>query len=84
MGARPSRQPSLLCTARFPTDRERAILRRVFAAQLARFRADPDAARKLLGVGESPRDPTQDEVELAAWTAVASVILNLDETITRR
>jgi hypothetical protein len=34
-------------------------------------------------VGESARDKRLDASELAAWTTVASVILNLDETITK-
>ena len=38
---------------------------------------------RLLRVGESPADRTLDPVELAAYTAVASVILNLDEAITK-
>ena len=42
------------------------------------------SAVKLLGVGESPRDRRLDPAELAAWTTVASVILNLDETITKQ
>jgi hypothetical protein len=46
--------------------------------------ADRDGAKKLLGVGDSPRDPKLDEAELAAWTTVASTILNLDETISKR
>ena len=51
--------------------------------QLARFRATADAAEKLLGVGEAPRDDRLDAGELAAYTAVASVILNLDEAVTK-
>ncbi len=46
------------------------------------FDADKDAAVKLIRHGESPPDPKLDPVELAAYTATASVILNLDETIT--
>ena len=38
---------------------------------------------KLVGVGESKFDAKLDASELAAWTTVASTILNLDETITR-
>jgi len=38
----------------------------------------------LLTVGESPRRTKIDAAELAAWTTVASTILNLDETITRQ
>ena len=44
---------------------------------------DPDAAQKLLAVGEAPRNEKLDPAELAAWTMVASMILNLDETVTK-
>ena len=48
------------------------------------FENNREAAVQLLSIGESaPRDSIAAE-ELAAWTAVASVILNLDETVTRR
>ena len=39
---------------------------------------------KLLSVGESPRHKQLDVAELAAWSTVASVILNLDETMTKQ
>jgi hypothetical protein len=71
-------------TARLPGSAERGILLKIYQSALERFRAAPQAARKLLGVGDSGRDPTRDDVDLAAWTTVASVILNLDETISRR
>ena len=41
------------------------------------------AALALLAVGESGRDERLPAMELAAWTIVASVILNLDETVTK-
>ena len=63
---------------------EQQILGRIHVKAIARFRKDQEAAKKLLSVGDSPRDPQLDEVELAAWTIVASTILNLDETITKR
>jgi len=69
--------------ARPPTADESRILMGIHAKALARFRADPAAAKKLLAIGESSRDTTLDEAELAAWTTVASTILNLDETITK-
>ncbi len=72
-----------LAIARQPTPRERTVLRRVFDQQLARFTADPAAATKLLTVGESPRNEQLRATELAAWSAVANVILNLDETVTK-
>jgi hypothetical protein len=70
--------------ARPPTEDERRILMRIHDEALARFREDREAAKKLLAVGDSPRDMTLDEAELAAWSTVASMILNLDETITKR
>ena len=72
-----------LATAREPNVGERSVLREIFEAQLAEYRADKAAALKLLGVGESPRDESLDPAELAAWATVASTILNLDETITK-
>lgn len=71
-----------LCTARHPRPDELAVLCRVHAAELARFRGDRGAATALLGVGESPTPSEFDPVELAALTVVANLLLNLDETIT--
>ena len=49
------------------------------------YRIDQEqAAAKLLKVGESSADPDLQMDEVAAYLAVASVILNLDETITRQ
>ncbi len=72
-----------LATARQPTPRELTVLRRVFEQQLARFSADSAAAAKLLTFGESARNEQLPIAELAAWSAVANVILNLDETVTK-
>ena len=65
------------------TESEMRIMQRTLARATAKFTADPSAATKLLNVGERPRDPKLDTVELAAYTVVASLILNLDETVTR-
>jgi hypothetical protein len=70
-------------TARPPAPAERAVLRRGLERYLAAYRADRDAALRLIRHGESPLDPRIDPVELAAYTATAGVILNLDETITQ-
>jgi hypothetical protein len=72
-----------LATARRPTAKEIGVLRRVFNRQLDVYRKDRKAALKLLGVGEAPRDERLPPAELAAWTVVVSVILNLDETVTK-
>ncbi len=70
-------------TSRLPSPAERAVLESLAAAQLERYRADPEAAAALIGVGASLPDAGLDPAELAAWTVVASTILNHDETITR-
>ncbi|HXI88663.1 MAG TPA: DUF1553 domain-containing protein, partial [Blastocatellia bacterium] len=70
-------------TARMPSAKEAVVLRTLFQQQLTRYRGDKKAALELLSVGESKWDAKLDASELAAWTIVASAILNLDETITR-
>lgn len=70
-------------TGRTPSDRELAVLRTVFDNQLARYRNNAEAALELMRVGESPYDTRFDLSQLAAWTMVASTLLNLDETITK-
>jgi Protein of unknown function (DUF1553) len=73
-----------LATARSPTGKEIDVLRKLLDGRREAFRKDRQAAVKLLGVGESTRDRRLDPAEHAAWSTVASVILNLDETITKQ
>ena len=47
------------------------------------YRTDKDAAEGLLAIGQTPVDKDADRRELAAWTSVGRVLLNLHETITR-
>jgi hypothetical protein len=68
--------------ARRPTPRELAVLTRGFERYLNEFEADKAAANQLIRHGESPIDPRIEPGVLAAYMATASVILNLDETIT--
>jgi hypothetical protein len=68
---------------RVPQPDEMATLQRTYDAQLANFRSDTKAADDLLAVGESKSGESIDKVELAAMTAVANVLLNLNETITK-
>jgi hypothetical protein len=72
-----------LVTARRPRPAELAILRAGLDRHLAHYRKDPKPALKLVSAGEYPRHAKLDVSELAAYTAVASVILNLDETIVK-
>jgi hypothetical protein len=63
---------------------EAAILVRALGEQRAQFKSDPQSATKLIGVGESKRDPALDPIELAAMTVVVQTVLNSDLVIWKR
>ncbi len=67
--------------ARPATDRERASLQSFFEGQLAYYQGNPAEAKKLVAVGYHHAPASQDPVRLAAWTSVARVLINLNETI---
>jgi hypothetical protein len=73
----------LQATAREPSSSERDALLNVLTVATEHFKSDAEAAKQLLGFGESKRDESLDVAEHAAWTIVASAIFNLDETLTR-
>jgi hypothetical protein len=73
-----------LATARRPTTGETGVLQRLLNSSRTAYRRDRPAAEALVSVGESARRTRMDATELAAWTTVASTILNLDETITKQ
>lgn len=68
---------------RDPRAEELRIARDLLAGHLATYRSDPKAAEALLKTGLAPVPEAMDRSELAAWTHVARVLLNLHETITR-
>ena len=47
------------------------------------FESDPEAARELISVGESPVDESLDVIEYATYTALCNAVLNLDEAVTK-
>jgi hypothetical protein len=73
-----------LVLAREPRAQELKVLLADLADHTTRFRADAKAAQALISAGESPRDASLDPVDLGACTALAGLILNLDETITKQ
>ena len=72
-----------LVLARAPSDAELKVLRRNLDSQLAHFQTEPSAAQELVRAGEAPRDAGLAVGELAAYSTVAGLILNLDEAITK-
>jgi len=49
----------------------------------AYYESHPTAAADLLKQGDSPRDVRYSVTEAATWTAVASILLNMDEAVTK-
>jgi len=70
-------------TLRLPTARELEILCARYERNVEVYRRQPEAALALIRAGESGVPETLNAGELAAFTTVASVLLNLDEVITR-
>ncbi|MDZ4286751.1 MAG: PSD1 and planctomycete cytochrome C domain-containing protein [Prosthecobacter sp.] len=72
-----------LVTARTPDADSQRILLAGLNQRLTEFKAAPDSATKLITTGASKPDAALNPSELAAYTMTASVLLNLDRTITR-
>jgi len=69
--------------AREPSDSETQSLLRLLSAERLRFQQDRAAVEALLSVGECPVPSEVNRSELAAWTVLANVLLNLDEALSR-
>jgi len=72
-----------LATGHRPSAAETEVLRRNLQWHLDYFSTDPGKAKEFLSQGESPADPALEPRQLAAYAAVASMILNLDEVVTK-
>ena len=72
-----------LCRGRPPTDGEEEILARHFEEELAHYGRDESSARKLAGGPPGSPEFGSGVAELAAWTSVANVLLNLDALLNR-
>ena len=70
-------------TARLPKPVEAELLLKTFQAHYQELEADPEAAKALITIGESTPDETLNAVEVAAWTMIANLILNLDEVLNK-
>lgn len=71
-----------LATGRSPDAREAKVLLDLLTSRLAHYRSDPEAAKKLLTIGDAKPDASLDVSEVAAWALVCNAILNLDEVLT--
>jgi hypothetical protein len=85
-GASPAERISFamqLVTAEPPSDQASEILLDSYNYYRDLFSSDQSAALEYLAQGESPRDEQLDPSELAAYSTVASLILNLDAAVTK-
>jgi hypothetical protein len=69
--------------ARPLTERERAIAKRTFDGFVELYADDVNAARDLISIGDSPFDAALSATESAAWTMLASQLMNLDEVLNK-
>jgi hypothetical protein len=69
--------------SRRPDADELRIVTAALTKQRTLFTADPAAAKQVVFVGESKPKRVAPDVETAAWTMVANLVLNLDESVTR-
>jgi hypothetical protein len=74
---------SEILLARDPSPPMAAALASSLQQMQQHYADNPKAAHSLVDIGEMKRDPSIPEPELAAWTMVASEMLNLDETINK-
>ena len=72
-----------MATAREPKSSEAKLLLDTMQVHAEEFKADPEAAKELITVGESKPDEKLDAVEVATWTMIANLILNLDEVLNK-
>ncbi|MCA8995468.1 MAG: DUF1549 domain-containing protein, partial [Planctomycetaceae bacterium] len=73
-----------LATSRRPQAKEQTILLQRLDKLKTKYADEETGRQELLSVGESPRDESLDAVQLAAWTGVCTVLLNLDETLSKQ
>ena len=71
------------CVSRKPSAQEASILLKTLARERARYGTNIELAKKYVSVGESRFDPKLDTIELAAWSQLTAILLNLSETVTR-
>ena len=72
-----------LATAKPITPADLKLTLNTFQDMLKHYQSDQKAATELIAVGESKPDATLNPQELAAWTMVANLILNLDEVLSK-
>jgi hypothetical protein len=72
-----------LATARKPSERELKVLQQSLTYHRQNFSERSDEITRLMALGEAKSAPALNSAEVAAYTAIANLVLNLDEVITK-
>jgi hypothetical protein len=72
-----------IAVSRPPSEAELQLLMALLQRHRDEYAADRNAAEKILGIGDWPRLTSVAPAELAAWTSIARVLLNMHETYSR-
>ncbi len=72
-----------LCTARPPTEGETRVLQAALDRLRKQYAADAESAEKLLNIGEHPRNESLNAGEVAAYSQLCDMMMNLDEALTK-
>lgn len=72
-----------VATSRYPDADEARIAHQTLKLHRERFQSDPASAEQLIAYGESSADPSIPPTQLAAYTLLANLLLNLDETLNK-
>jgi hypothetical protein len=70
-------------TGRSANEKETQVLAKLLDKFQSDYAANPKAAEAYVKQGKSPKNANLSDADLAAYTAIASVLLNLDETVTK-
>lgn len=70
-------------TARQPSEKEQQVLAETLAAAKEKFSSAAEAARQVIAVGDSPAPSDVPAQDLAAYSLLGSLLLNLDEAVTK-
>ena len=73
-----------ICLARPPSEKELGALITLYEKTHKRFAQDPDKARVIATKPIGKAREGTNLAELAAWTVVGNVLLNLDEMLMKR
>jgi len=86
-GATPQQRAAWMfrrATLREASPQDLSDLVTVYQTQLQAYVKDPESAKKVIAVGDLPPEASIPAPELAAWTLVGNVLLNLDEFVSKR